>query len=124
VIPACSGLLPAQSVAAAGHTDEKPPLKPPNKIAKANTCASVFAKPHSRKAAIPLPNALMNMIHGYGKRSLRWPMRICPTTPEELNSDKTIVAESGDPTDLVNVAIYNETGKYDKAWIIFVAAKA
>lgn len=43
-------------------------------------------------------------------------MRICPSTPEELNSDKTMVAESGDEIDLVKTAMYSETGKYESAW--------
>ena len=49
-------------------------------------------------------------------------MRICPTTPEELKTESTIVADRGDPTDLVKAAMYKETGKYDNAWMIFVIA--
>ena len=34
--------------------------------------------------------------------------------------DKTIVAESGDEIDLVNTAIYKDTGKYESACKIVV----
>lgn len=105
VIRACSGYRPAESAAAAGHTDEKPPLKPPNMMAKANTCAKVFANPQSKKAEMALPTALTNIIHGYGKRSLRKPTKIWPTTPEELKRERTMVAERGDEMEVVNIAI-------------------
>ena len=74
-------------------------------MANANTRAIVSAKPQMRKADIALPRALKNMIHGYGHRSVRWPISICPSTPEELNNDSTIVAESGEDIDLVKIAI-------------------
>ena len=73
-----------------------------------------------RKADIALPRALENIIHGYGQRSLKCPIKICPITPEELKMDKTIVAESGDEIDLVNTAIYKDTGKYESACKIVV----
>lgn len=40
-------------------------------------------------------------------------MMICPTTPDELNVAKTIVAANVVEIDVVNPAIYNETGKND-----------
>ena len=55
------------------------------------------------------------MIHGYGNRSVKCPTRICPTTPDELNSERVIVADKGEEMDVVNIAMYRETGKYDKA---------
>ena len=90
--------------------------RPPNMIAKANTCGRVFARPHRRNTAIALPRELLNMIHGYGNRSLKYPIRICPITPEELNSARTIVAERGEAMEVVNTAMYNETGKNDSDW--------
>lgn len=70
--------------------------RPPNTIAKANTRSSVLANPHNKKAARELAKALTNMICGYGIRSVSQPINICPTTPNELKSDRTIVAENGE----------------------------
>ena len=62
----------------------------------ANTCVRVSAKPRSKNAEIALPRGLMNMIHGYGIRSLRYPITICPNIPKELNRARTIAALNKD----------------------------
>ena len=53
--------------------------------------------------------------------SLRCPIRIWPTTPEELKSERTTVAERGEDIVAVKMAIYRETGKYDIACMKAVA---
>ena len=91
-MPVYSGLPPAQSNAAFGQVDEKPPLyinqcrwsmvcrpkiedgrptSAPKMIAKKYSCVTAPVRPQRRNAAAADPTALQNITHGYGKRSLR-----------------------------------------------------
>ena len=70
-----------------------------------------MARPQSRNATTPLPTALKNITHGYGKRSLIWPKTIWPPTADELKRERTIVAVKGLETASVKLAMYSETGK-------------
>ena len=81
----------------------------------AKVVANVSAKPHMKNADRQQPTALINMMRGYGKRSVKYPIRICPTTPAELNSDRATAADKGDAILAVKTAIYNDTGKNDIA---------
>ena len=91
-------------------------------IAKKYKKTALLAKPHKKNAPNALPTAMTRMIEGYENRSHMWPMITWPTTEAMLNVDNTAVAVSWFERSLVNVAMYRETGKYDRPCMRFVKA--